>query len=126
MSFVPFAPISEIQPGQRKSVRLGLRRIVVFNVAGALYAIEDACAHMKAPLSAGRLRGTELTCSWHGWVYDVTSGRRKGREHGCVRSFPTKVESGVVFVDPGGNGSTGPGGPEADERDADDDLAPPA
>lgn len=100
MSFVRFAKQEEIPPGGRKSLRIGLRRIAVFNIAGTLYAIEDACAHMKAPLSQGRLAGMELTCSWHGWAYDIATGRRKGREAGCVRIFPVKIESGVILVDP--------------------------
>ncbi len=129
MSFVRFASLNEVQPGQRKSLRLGMRRIVVFNVAGSLFAIEDACAHMKAPLSGGRLRGTELTCSWHGWVYDITSGRRTGRDHGCVRTYPTRIEAGDIFVDPAENGSLGmddPEDPDVDGGAAEDDLPPPA
>lgn len=103
MSFVRFAPLSEIPPGGSKSVRIGLRHLAVFNVGGDLYAIEDACAHMKAPLSGGRLRGTEITCSRHGWAYDITTGERVGKEAGSVRTFPVKVEGGMVFVDPSVN-----------------------
>jgi len=100
MSFVRFAGVDEIPPGKSRSMRIGLRRIAVFNVAGSYYAIEDACAHMKAPLSQGRMKGTELTCSWHGWVYDLTTGKRKGKESGCVRTFVVKIEGGAIFVDP--------------------------
>jgi len=100
VSFVRFARPEEIPPGGNKSVRIGLRRIAVFNVGGTLYAIEDACAHMKAPLSQGRLKGTELTCTWHGWAYDIVTGRRKGKELGCVRTFPVKIEAGSILVDP--------------------------
>src|SRR5437867_705739 len=100
MGFVRFAKTEEIPEGRNKSVRIGLRRIAVFNIAGTLYAIEDACAHMKAPLSQGRLSGTELTCTWHGWQYDIRTGQRKGKEAGCVRTFPVKIESGVILVDP--------------------------
>ncbi len=100
MSFVRFARQEEIPVGANKSVRIGLRRIAVFNVAGTLYAIEDACAHMKAPLSQGRMKGNELTCTWHGWTYDITSGRRVGREAGCVRTFPIRIDAGMILVDP--------------------------
>ncbi len=118
MNFVRFAPLAEVPPGCSKSVRFGLRRIAVFNVSGTLYAIEDACAHMKAPLSQGRLRGTDLTCSWHGWTYDVTTGRRKGREAGCVRVFPVKVESGTIFVDPAAAEAAACDEPEGPEDDS--------
>lgn len=100
MSFVRFAAQSEIPPGGKKTMRLGLRHIVVFNVAGRLFAIEDACSHMKAPLSAGRLRGMEITCTRHAWTYDIETGKRLGGEPGCVRTFQVKIEGGSIFVDP--------------------------
>lgn len=81
-------------------MRLGLRHIAVFNVKGTLYAIEDACAHMKAPLSNGRMKGTRLTCSRHGWIYDISDGRRVGKEIGRIRTYPIKTVGGEVLVDP--------------------------
>ena len=117
MSYIRFAGVDQVPPGACKSQRIGLRRIAVFNINGTFYAIEDACAHMKAPLSVGRLRGTELTCSWHGWVYDLTTGKRKGKEAGCVRTFPVRVEADAILVDPAVNdsfeaGDVGPQGAE--------------
>lgn len=117
MSFVRFAAAADVPPGGRKSVRIGLRHIAVFNVGGALHAIEDACAHMKAPLSAGRLRGTELTCSRHGWVFDLVTGRRCDRPEGQVRTFPVKVEGGTIFVDPSAAEPAAADGPVESEED---------
>jgi len=98
MTFARVARVEELSPGQSRSVRVGVRRIAVFNVAGVLYAIEDACRHMKAPLSTGRVVGTTLTCSWHGWKYDITTGACHDKEWGCVRTFPVKVEHGEILV----------------------------
>jgi len=98
LSFVKVAPVDELKPGQSRSVRAGIRRIAVFNVGGVYYAIEDACRHMKAPLSTGRVEGTTLTCSWHGWKYDITSGACHDKAWGCVRTFPVKVEGGEILV----------------------------
>jgi 3-phenylpropionate/trans-cinnamate dioxygenase ferredoxin subunit len=99
LSFVRFASLAEIPPGNHKTLRIGLKHVVVYNVEGELYAIEDACSHMKAPLSGGRLRGTRLTCARHGWVYDITTGRRTDKDQGCVRTFPIHVEGGTIMVD---------------------------
>jgi nitrite reductase/ring-hydroxylating ferredoxin subunit len=100
VSFVRFAPLSDVPAGRNKTVRIGLKHIAVFNVAGTLYAIEDACSHMKAPLSGGRLNGMALTCSRHGWVYDLASGLRTDKPEGRVRVFPVKVDAGMIYVDP--------------------------
>ena len=98
MGFTRVARVEELKPGECRALRVGIRRIAVFNVEGTFRAIEDACRHMKAPLSTGRLSGTTLTCSWHGWKYDVITGACHDKAWGCVRTFPVKVENGEVLV----------------------------
>jgi phenylpropionate dioxygenase-like ring-hydroxylating dioxygenase large terminal subunit len=34
-------------------------------------ALEDRCPHRNAPLAAGRVRGGELECAYHGWRFDT-------------------------------------------------------
>lgn len=98
MSFTKVARVEELKPGQSRALRVGVRRIAVFNVGGEFYAIEDACRHMKAPLSTGRLDGTTLVCSWHGWKYDILTGECHDKAWGCVRTFPVKIENGEILV----------------------------
>jgi nitrite reductase/ring-hydroxylating ferredoxin subunit len=82
--------------------------------------MEDACRHMKAPLSTGRLNGTTITCSWHGWKYDVTTGACHDKSWGAVRTFPVKVENGEVFVSDQENPR-----PDADAGDEAEDFPTP-
>lgn len=98
MTFARIGLLEDLKPGQCRSVRVGIRRIMIWNVAGTLHAYEDACRHMKAPLSTGRLEGTTLVCSWHGWKYDVTTGACHDKSWGCLRRFPVKVEEGEILV----------------------------
>jgi nitrite reductase/ring-hydroxylating ferredoxin subunit len=49
----------------------GTDSIAVFNVDGRLYAINDVCPHEGGPLSEGMLDGTQLTCPWHGWSFEL-------------------------------------------------------
>ena len=119
MTFARVARVEELRPGSCRSLRVGVRRIAVWNVAGNLYAIEDACRHMKAPLSTGRLVGTTLTCSWHGWKYDITTGECHDKSWGCVRTFPVKVVDGVIMVSDTENPRPDPAGEDHDADDAD-------
>jgi len=50
------------------------QRRALFNIAGTFYAIDDTCTHEGGPLCEGMVVGTEVTCPWHGAVFDVTSG----------------------------------------------------
>lgn len=72
--FVKVARVGEIAPGEGKAVDAEGKRIALFNVDGAFHAIDDTCTHRGGPLSEGMVVGREVTCPWHGAVFDVTSG----------------------------------------------------
>ncbi|HEY6281434.1 MAG TPA: Rieske 2Fe-2S domain-containing protein, partial [Burkholderiales bacterium] len=56
----------------------GGKKIALFNVDGDYCAISDTCSHHGGPLSEGELAGKEVTCPWHGAVFDVTTGEVLG------------------------------------------------
>lgn len=68
----------EIEPGQRKRVFVDGRCIVVFNVDGAIYAIDDSCPHNGASLGNGQLEGPVLRCPAHGLRFDLRTGCTPG------------------------------------------------
>ena len=81
--------------------------VLVRDSAGAVFALEDRCAHRQVPLSCGIVEGGELRCGYHGWRYD-RSGKctdvpyvGKGRLPNGVRSYPCQEAGGLVFVFPG-------------------------
>ena len=72
--FVKAAKSDEIAPGQGKMVELNGKKIAIFNVEGAFYAINDTCTHRGGPLSQGAVSGTTVVCPWHGAQYDLKTG----------------------------------------------------
>jgi nitrite reductase/ring-hydroxylating ferredoxin subunit len=66
--------VDALSPGQLKEVIVGGKAIAVANVAGEFYATTNSCPHAETPLADGSLDGAKLTCSGHGWMYDVTTG----------------------------------------------------
>jgi len=69
------ARLGDVPPGNMIAARAGERWYVLANVAGTLYALDNNCPHNGGPLSKGSLHETTLTCPWHAWRWDVTSGR---------------------------------------------------
>jgi 3-phenylpropionate/trans-cinnamate dioxygenase ferredoxin subunit len=105
---------AEIPPGGRKTVEVRGRPIVIFNHDGAYYALLDRCPHSGARLSRGILtdlvRSKEpgvyecslarqiLKCPWHGWEFDITTGRSWcDPAETRVRRFPVEVRSGAAL-----------------------------
>jgi nitrite reductase/ring-hydroxylating ferredoxin subunit len=78
-SYVEVAKVNEIPSGKMKHVEVENREIVVSNVNGQYYAMEDRCGHMNALLSMGTLSNDKiLTCPFHGAKFDVTNGKKVG------------------------------------------------
>ena len=63
---------------QRPITASPAKKIAIFNVEGAFYAIDDTCTHRGGPLSEGTLDGKQVTCPWHGGVFDVATGEVSG------------------------------------------------
>jgi nitrite reductase/ring-hydroxylating ferredoxin subunit len=69
------ARLADLPPGRVLSVTAGDRRYALVNVDGSLHALDNNCPHNGGPLARGELQGAELICPWHGWRWDVASGR---------------------------------------------------
>jgi nitrite reductase/ring-hydroxylating ferredoxin subunit len=75
-------------------------RVAVFWHEGQAWAVDNRCPHMGFPLSRGTVRDGLLTCHWHHARFDLASGGTLDPFAGDVRTFPTVIRDGVVFVDP--------------------------
>ena len=74
VQIVDIAKVDEIPAGKTKHVEVNGKEIMIANMNGKFYAIDDRCAHMNAPLSMGNLTGDVVTCPFHGAKFNITSG----------------------------------------------------
>jgi len=95
---IKIAEVAQLPMGERKLCTVEDRRIAIFNLGGTLYAIDNHCTHRDGPVGAGELNDVVITCPWHGWRFNVTSGRCL--EDGAnLRCYPVHVEGSDVLVD---------------------------
>lgn len=73
--FVKVATLDELPAGGQKLVEIGMNRIALFNLGGAVYALEDMCTHDGGPLATGRIvNDCEVECPRHGARFDIRTG----------------------------------------------------
>ena len=96
--FVVIAYVADIASGSGKTVVVNGKDIAVFNVDGSFYAIDGTCIHRGGPLGEGELQGKVVTCPWHQWTYDVTTGTSTLNPAAKVACYETKIESGELMV----------------------------
>jgi nitrite reductase/ring-hydroxylating ferredoxin subunit len=93
------AILSDIPPGRMHYAEVDGLPIALANVAGAIYAFGDSCRHEGGPLSAGVLIEHTVTCPWHGWTYDVRTGKAIVPPVGIrVPTYEVRVEGQDVYV----------------------------
>ncbi len=97
-TFVKVAEVSEVPPGSGKCVEAGGKAIALFNVDGTFHALHGTCPHRGGPLGEGELEGTLVTCPWHAWQFDVTTGKNCNDDDDVAR-YDVKVDGGSVLVD---------------------------
>ena len=101
MAFEKAAKLSEIPLGSIKEVQVGELAIALANVGGTLYAINNTCLHRGGPLGQGVMNGAVVTCPWHDWEYDVTTGKVKQNPAVGVDCYKVEVRGEDIFVDAG-------------------------
>ena len=75
--FVEIAQVDEIPVGKMKYVEVQGKEIVISNIGGKLYAMDDRCGHMNARLSMGNISNDGIvTCPFHGARFDATTGMK--------------------------------------------------
>jgi nitrite reductase/ring-hydroxylating ferredoxin subunit len=98
--FIKAANTNEVAPGQAKLIEINGREIALFNVGGAFYAIDNSCTHVGGPLCEGELEGAEVTCPWHGAVFDVTTGNVLGPPAAeAIARYNVRTEGDDIYIE---------------------------
>lgn len=91
--------VGELAAGEGLVVEAGGRSVALFNVDGTYYAIDNSCPHRGGPLGEGDLEGRVVSCPWHAWRWDVSTGANVNNPAVRVACFPVRVQGNGIFVD---------------------------
>lgn len=118
MSEVAVAALDDIAEGDHRVYRLGELEVGIFRQDGKLYAWENRCPHAGGPVCQGKIfRRVEemlgadrkslglrfgptpqIVCPWHGFEFDVATGRHPGDPKVRLRPVPVEVREGRIYV----------------------------
>lgn len=108
--------VEDLPPGSVTIVPRGKFGIGVYNVGGTFYALTNYCLHRGAPLCRGQVTGMVvagdepyasrmvrtgefLRCPWHGWEFEIATGRAVAYPERAIRTYPVRVEDGSVILE---------------------------
>ncbi len=122
VSEVAVCTLSELRPGEVTAADLDGTRVCVANVHGEVFAVQDRCPHLFAPLSVGELKNAHIVCPWHDSEFDMRTGQtkswlpnglwnlvhklmppppgfiKKKIEPESIQTFKTRVSDGTIYV----------------------------
>jgi len=92
---------SDIPPGKLHKAEVDGKQLVVANIDGNYFAMDDTCTHMGASLSEGTLDGSIVTCGWHGAQFDCKSGKLEKfpAKINDLKSYKIVIEANDIFVE---------------------------
>ena len=94
----PVAELSTVCPGATVSVALIDGDVALFNVAGTVYALHDACIRCGTPLSGGARNGMHVACAHCGWEYDLRTGAVRAIPDLRVHTFEVTVVGSKLML----------------------------
>jgi nitrite reductase/ring-hydroxylating ferredoxin subunit len=72
--YVEVARTNEIEPGQLKHVEVEKKEILIANIDGKFYSLDDRCSHMNASLAKGKVIGSNVVCPFHAAKFNIPTG----------------------------------------------------
>ena len=63
-----------------------------------IFALADRCPHKGGPLSQGIVYGHRVACPLHNWSIGLEDGCAIAPDEGCTRSYPVRIDAGVVYL----------------------------
>jgi len=80
---------------------IGGREVALFNLGDRFLAVDNRCPHRGGPLADGIVTSGAVVCPLHAWRVSLETGgvQRPAAETACVRTYATKVESEIVWIE---------------------------
>jgi nitrite reductase/ring-hydroxylating ferredoxin subunit len=100
MAFVAVAKTADIPAGKAVYVETAGGALAIFNLGGGrFHAVSPVCPHEDGPLAEGWVEGDSVVCPWHGYDFDLATGRCNVDPSLSVGVYATRVVEGALEVD---------------------------
>jgi nitrite reductase/ring-hydroxylating ferredoxin subunit len=95
------AKISEVPNFGKKVVSVAGREILLVNVKGNIYAVENECPHQGSPLNAAVVKDGYLSCPRHGYRFNLSDGSCAEHPECILATFRVQLNGDEISVDLG-------------------------
>lgn len=93
------ARLEELPNLGKKLVSVAGQEILLVNLKGMIYAVENECPHQGAPMTGAVLKDSYLACPRHGYRFELKDGSCKEHPEFTLKTWPVRVENNEIIID---------------------------
>jgi 3-phenylpropionate/trans-cinnamate dioxygenase ferredoxin component len=95
----PICKVDELPDGERLFIEIAHEPIVIFNLAGKVFAIGDVCSHDGGPVGDGEIVDHKIICPRHGAKFDIFTGKAVGLPAvEDIPAYPIRINAGQIEI----------------------------
>jgi len=95
------AKVSEVPNFGKKVVTVSGREILLINIKGSFFAVENECPHQGSPLGGAVVKDGHISCPRHGYRFNLVDGKCAEHPEFVLATFPVQVNGDEIQVDLG-------------------------
>lgn len=96
--FVVVGRVGDFTPGRGKMVVVNGRHVALFRLGDDFHALDNLCLHRGGPLCDGPIANHVVTCPWHGWSYQITTGMMVQDPRVGVSKHDVRIDGDTILV----------------------------
>jgi 3-phenylpropionate/trans-cinnamate dioxygenase ferredoxin subunit len=91
--------VDDLPHGERIFIEIAHEPIVIFNLAGKIFAIGDVCSHDGGPVGDGEFVDNTIICPRHGAKFDIFTGKAAGLPAvEDIPAYPIRINEGQIEI----------------------------
>lgn len=98
---IPVAKISEVPNFGKKVITVSGQDVLLINIKGSIFAVENECPHQGSPLSAAIVKDDYISCPRHGYRFNLSDGSCSEHPDYTLRTFPVELRGDDILIDLG-------------------------
>ena len=100
LNYLYACQLDNLQVNEGKPIKLQNLALALFKTeSGKVWAIENSCPHIGAPLDNGLVEKETITCLFHNWCFNLQTGSSTNCPGVKVKTYPVKIQnSAEVWV----------------------------
>ncbi len=96
--WIDAAAAESLADGQAIEVLIEGTVVAIFRHQGQLFGLDGMCAHQGGPIAKGHVENGCVTCPWHGWQYELTSGIQTMNRQPLMQTYGVRERDGRIEV----------------------------